>query len=99
MPYLDFPYPVEHWPIPIPNYEDKMDLDSDDIFEIVNQHTKQLMQLASQMGAVRSEVEHLREKIVKYMTTLSPDAVPRPDFLREITNDFGIIQKCLELKK
>lgn len=66
----------------------------DEIYQnIIERLQRQLCDTHFALGTLTANLRRIKEKYSKYWTTLSPDAVPRPDMLREFERE---MQACIE---
>jgi hypothetical protein len=72
-----------------PFKEENMDETNEALLEVIERLQRQLCDAHFALGKLTSESKRIREKYHKYWTTLSPDAVPRPDMLRDFQSDMG----------
>ena len=68
-----------------------MDETNEALLEVIERLQRQLCDTHFALGKMTSEAKRIKEKYTKYWTGLSPDAVPRPDMLRDFQSEMGLL--------
>ena len=71
----------------------------DELMEYLANKDMKFLKLAQSSGRAQGMIENLKNSTVRYMTTLSPDAVATPEFLREFKREMDAIINALEISR
>jgi hypothetical protein len=78
--------------LPIPNYPSKevyMCEGEEALMEVIEKLQNKLSETHFALGKLTSDARQVKEKYKTYWSTLSPDAVPRPDMIRNFDTDMN----------
>lgn len=65
------------------------------LMEVIEKLQRQMNDTHYALGSMNSEIRRIKDKYHTYWSTLSPDAVPRPDMLRSFQTEMDrLINGC-----
>lgn len=69
-----------------------------EIQEFLETRDKTLMKMIQKTGQAQAQIRHAREQFSDYISSISKDAFPKPEFIREFSGKLNDIYELLELE-